>query len=258
MLYDLYCFQNRTYEQLSRDQKLSIKTIQKQLDNAVFHRKCISPCKWYIIMDTSYIKSIWWVMLFRLRDPITCTWKNLLWYYVEYETNFYYRKWIKELQDAWVQILWIVVDGRRWLLWGFDNIPTQMCHFHQKAIIRRMIWKYPIIQAHCELKDLMRWLWRISKETWTTRLYDLKRRYSKRLKEKNKQWRYMHTKARACFRSLEYHLPYLFVYIDYNWIPNSTNSWEWLFGRVKTKHALHRWLSPERTKKFIDWYLDWT
>ena len=38
-LYDLFCFQNRTYEQLKSIYKVSLKTIQKCLDWAIFKKR---------------------------------------------------------------------------------------------------------------------------------------------------------------------------------------------------------------------------
>lgn len=37
----------------------------------------------------------------------------------------------------------ITCDGRRGLLGSFGDIPTQMCHFHQVAIVRRYLTKNP-------------------------------------------------------------------------------------------------------------------
>ena len=37
----------------------------------------------------------------------------------------------------------ITCDGRRGLLGGFGDIPTQTCHFHQIAIVRRYLTKNP-------------------------------------------------------------------------------------------------------------------
>lgn len=38
-LYDDFCFENRTYKQLSKKYKVTIKTIQKWLDEALFKKK---------------------------------------------------------------------------------------------------------------------------------------------------------------------------------------------------------------------------
>ena len=209
-------------------------------------------------MDTTYFGSLWWVMLFRLRDPKKKKGENLLWYWVEYETNDMYRKGIRILQQHWVRILWITMDGRRGLLWGFGEIPTQMCHFHQKAIIRRNVGKKPKLDAHKELVDIAFMLGKITEKVRVEWLTDRERRYEKWLKEKNKNWNYQHRKARASVRSLKYHLKYLFKYKQNEWMPSTSNTWEWLFWRLKSKKVIHRGMTLERRKKFIDWYLNWT
>lgn len=209
-------------------------------------------------MDTTYFGSLWWVMLFRLWDPKKKKGENLLWYWVEYETNEMYRKGIRTLYQHWVSILWITMDWRRGLLWGFGDTSTQMCHFHQKAIIRRNVWKRPKLEAHKEILDISLCLGKFSEKVRTERLLDRERRYKKWLQEKNENWDYKHRKARSSLRSLKYHLKYLFTYKDYKWMPLTSNTWEWLFWRLKSKKAIHRGLTLERRKKFIDWYLNWT
>lgn len=247
-----------TYKQLSEDNNVTKKTIQKWLDSAIYTPRCTCDWKWYIIMDTTYVKWMWWVMTFRLRDIEKKKGKNLLWYRVMYETKLMYHKWIKQLLDSWIEILWITVDGGSWLLWSFWKIPTQMCHFHQKAIIRRNLWKKPKLEQHKELLDIAWWLWRISKKVWIERIFDREKRYSDRLKERNESWWFKHKKARSCIRSLKYHLKYLFVYKENIWMPATSNACEWSFWRLKSKKAIHRGMTIERRKKFINWYLNWT
>jgi len=90
-------------------------------------------------MDTSYWGSNFGVMLFK--DAYSG--ENLLKYYVDYETNKQYKNGIEELKKRGFEIQAIVCDGRRGLFQLFDNIPIQMCQYHQAAIIRRYITKKP-------------------------------------------------------------------------------------------------------------------
>ena len=99
-------------------------------------------------MDTTYWGRNFGVMLFK--DAYTK--ENLLKYYVKTETNSLYIQGVKELQSKGFEVLAIVCDGRKGLLQSFDNIPVQMCQFHQVAIIRRYITKNPKIHASIELK----------------------------------------------------------------------------------------------------------
>jgi len=77
---------------------------------------------------------------------------------VDYETNAGYYEGITELREAGREIEAIVCDGRRGLLTMFPNIPTQMCQFHQRQIIRRYITKNPVLDPNKELNDMMKWL----------------------------------------------------------------------------------------------------
>ena len=194
-------------------------------------------------------------MLFRLRDPVESKGHNLLWYRVTYETNKLYRQGIKELQDAGVEILWITMDWRRGLLQSFQDTPTQMCHFHFKAIIRRNIGKNPKIEVHQRIKEFVSCLWYITFELRNERFLLLKKQYESWLKEKNKKGEYKHRKARSCFRSIKNHSNHLFTYRLHPWMPHTTNAGEGYFSWVKTKKSLHRGMSTKRRKKFIDWYL---
>jgi len=45
----------------------------------------------------------------------------------------------------------------RWQTWSenvFSDIPVQMCHFHQKQIVRRYLTCNPILEAGIELKAI--------------------------------------------------------------------------------------------------------
>ena len=60
---------------------------------------------------------------------------------VKNENNTDYKNGVRELQEEGWTIKAIVCDGRKGLLTGFPDIPTQMCNFHQVAIVRRYITK---------------------------------------------------------------------------------------------------------------------
>ncbi len=101
-------------------------------------------------------------MLFK--DAITK--ENLLKYYVKNETNLLYKDSIKELQSKGYRIIAIVCNGRKGLLSSFNNIPVQMCQFHQAAIIRRYITKKPRLQASIELNQVVRLMAKTDKESF--------------------------------------------------------------------------------------------
>jgi len=253
-LWNEYCFRRQTYQNLSDDYGISTRTVQKYLDDYEFVDPKISPWDVVLLIDTTYFQDIG-IMAFK--DSTT---KKIIHYtIVEYENNFSYKQWVRELQEQWWNIQAIVCDGRRWLLGWFDDIPTQMCQFHQVAILRRYITKKPILEANKDLKYLGSILTCTDKETFT---YELKRYYEKhesflkerRWNESNKKWEYKHKRTRSAYFSLRRNIEYLFCSYTYIWaidIPTTTNALEWVFGHLKGKVSLHRGLRKERKIKLI-------
>lgn len=147
-IWEEYTQGKQTYQQLAKKYNCSKKTIQRKID---LHKVIIpkkEPRKVVVLMDTTYWGRNFGVMLFK--DAYSKG--NLLKYYVKTETNKLYIKGVKELQFKGFEILAIVCDGRKVLLQSFNEIPVQMCQFHQVAIIRRYITKNPKIRASIELK----------------------------------------------------------------------------------------------------------
>jgi len=60
----------------------------------------------------------------------------------------------------------IVCDGRKGLVKLFPNIPTQMCQFHQAAIIKKIPNQKPKTDAGKELKAFMKLLTKPDKESF--------------------------------------------------------------------------------------------
>ena len=261
LMWNDYCFGKQTYSQIAEKYWVSMRSIQTLLDSYEFISPIVMPSSIVLIMDTTYFWDIW-VMVFK--DAYS---KKILHYkIVVNENNYDYKQGVKELQQQWWKILAIVCDGRRWLLDGFHTlgIPTQMCQFHQAAILRRYITKKPLLQANKDLKELWALLTVTDRETFEYELERYYKKYEVFLKEKriNKKWRgeYMHKRTRSAYFSLKRNLNYLFCWYDYIWtidIPNTTNALEWVFGHLKGKVSLHRWLKKERKVKLILSLLHW-
>lgn len=258
-LWDKYSFGKQTYTQLSEEFRISVKTVQKILDSYEFITPQIQPRKIVLLMDTTYFWDLW-VMAFKDSESK----KIINFKLVRNENNRSYREWIRELQNQWWEIQAIVCDGRRGLLWGFEDIPTQMCHFHQAAILRRYITKKPILQANKDLKELWALLTITDRETFEYELEKYYESYKDFLKEKktNGKWKqeYVHKRTRSAYFSLKRNLKFLFCSYDHIWvidIPNTTNALEWVFGHLKGKVSLHRGLKRERKIKLILSLLHW-
>jgi choline kinase len=209
-------------------------------------------------MDTSYWGSNFGVMLFK--DSLTK--ENLLKYYVKYETNELYKRGIEELRNRGFEVVAIVCDGRRGLIKSFDNIPVQMCQFHQASIIRRYITKRPRILASIELQEIVSMMSHTDKDSfkgalelwyskWKTFLNE------RTINENTGKTFYTHKRLRSAYRSLKTNLPWLFTWYDFPElrIPNTNNALEGHFADLKNKLRNHNGLSLTRKKKFIDGFL---
>ena len=184
--------------------------------------------------------------------------KNLYRKEVKRETKQAYLDWVNYLQAKWREILAIVCDWKKGLLWGFWNIPTQMCIFHQQQIIKRYITQRPKLEANIEFKEIASMIGKIKKETLKIRIEDRYMRYKSFLDERNGSKKRVHTRTRKAYRSLKTNLEYLYVFKEYEWeieIPSTTNSLESVFWHMKQKVWLHRWLKKHRKLRLIDEFL---
>ena len=206
-------------------------------------------------MDTCYFRRGFGVMVFR--DCLSH--RNIFWKFLNYETLAEYRSGIDHIKSQGVHISGIVCDGKRGLFRAFGTIPVQMCQFHQVAIITRYITRNPKLQAGIELKSLIHKLTKSSKLDFSNLLNEWHTKWNEFLSEKayNEETgkeHYIHRRLRSAYRSLKSNLPYLFTYLEYpdSGIPNTTNSIEGLFSKLKTKLRTHSGIKEWRKKKIVN------
>ena len=252
-LWHKYCFRKQTYLELSEDYWVTVKTIQRYLDKYEFKIPIIKPTEVILLIDTTYFWDFW-IMVFKDANRN----KTINLKIVSNENNYDYKKWVEELKEQWWIIKAIVCDWRKWLLTWFTDIPTQMCNFHQVAIIRRYITKSSILEPNKTLKWISELLVHTDKETFSYYLELYWKTYKDFLNEKaiSSNWKmnFIHKRTISAYKSLKNNLKYLFTRYDYYWIidiPNTTNGLEWIFGHIKAKVSLHRWLKKERKIKLI-------
>ena len=156
-------------------------------------------------------------------------------------------------------VLAIVCDGRKGLMQLFNNIPVQMCQFHQVAIIRRYITKNPKLTASIELKELVAMLKMTDKESFEGMLEEWSVKWNSFLNERTinpetGKSHYSHKRLRSAHRSLKTNLNLLFTRYDFIElkIPNTTNAIDGHFSDLKNKLRNHNGLSKARKRKFID------
>lgn len=258
MWYD-YVHGKQTYRQLALRYNCSLRTIQRRIDGIVPNTPQTKPNQIVVLMDTTYFGRNVGVMLFK--DALTG--RNLLVKHIKYETNQLYLEGIQQLKENGYEITAIVCDGRRGLFNLFEDIPVQMCQFHQVSIITRYLTKKPKLEASKELKELTQILVKTDKESFTGGLQSWFEKWQKFLDErsidsKTKKSYYTHKKLRSAYRSLKNNMPYLFTWYDNLElrIPNTTNAIDGHFAALKNKLRNHNGLSITRKKKFINEFFE--
>lgn len=247
----------QTYWQLAMKYSCSIKTIQRKLDTVLPPKKSTFPGVSNVLMDTTYFGRKFGVMVFKDNHSGQILYKQ----YVKQETNKLYLFGIEEISRRGIKIQSIICDGRKGLFQLFDNIPIQMCNFHQIAIIRRYLTKKPKMQASKELWEVVLMLTNTDKESFEGGLVLWHNKWhsflnEKKVDDKGKN-KYVHKKLRSAYRSLQTNMPWLFTWYDnmeLN-IPNTTNAIDGHFSDLKNKLRNHNGLSITRKKKFIDEFL---
>jgi len=251
----LYSSGKQTYIQLASHFCCSPKTIQRWLDKALIIKRDEFSAVAVVIMDTTYFGRGFGVMVFKNSLDGVVLYKQ----YVRYETNALYLSGISEIIRRGISVQGIVCDGRRGLFGLFDDIPVQMCQFHQIQIVQRYLTRKPKSQAAIELKKLSLQLTKLTKEKLVVGLNNWYLRWSDYLNERSQspstgKTYYTHKRLRSAYLSLKRNLPYLFVFEDYKelMIPNTTNALDGQFADLKNKLRNHNGLSSKRKIKFID------
>lgn len=209
-------------------------------------------------MDTTYFRRDFGVMVFRDHYGKN----NVFWQYVSSEPVALYRQGINLLKCKGWTVRAIVCDGKRGVLKAFPDIPTQMCHFHQKSILRRYLTQNPKSDAASELLELSHYLKSIDQPSWISSLDLWHKQHSDYLMEKTidpvtGKWHYTHHRLRSAYRSLKVNTPHLFTWQNHPElnIPNTTNPLEGIFAELKTKLRLHAGINEDLKIKLTDYFL---
>jgi len=231
--------------------------VQRQLREVAVEKRELAPDEVVIVMDTTYFKRLFGVMVWRCPHRK----RNLLWKFLPYETIDAYKCGIEALEARRWKVKAIVCDGRRGLLKGF-SVPVQMCHFHQAAIVTRYVTRRPKLEAGQDLQALMRHLPKVDEAQFTLWLELWYDKWGEFLKERTideltERWHYTHRRLRSAYYSVKRNLPHLFTYLrhpELN-IPNTTNSLEGIFTHIKKNIRLHGGLRIHQKQPMIEEFL---
>ena len=256
-LWKEYVDGKQTLEQLGEKHGHSHVTIRGRLDTVTVPEQAIAPQPSVFITDTTFWGRGYGVCVFRSHDLK----KHVWWHEVEGEHMAHYRYGRAILEERGWTFRAAVVDGRRGFFNVFNDIPVQMCQFHQIKQVTKYLTRRPQTDAGRELRTLVLTLTRTDEAMFTAALDVWHAKWGTFIEEKTietfitgkSKWYYTHKKVRSAYRSLKTNLPYLFTYQNYPelHIPNTTNDLDGSFSVLKKKLAAHHGLRRDRRFKVI-------
>lgn len=235
---------------------MSEKWIQTKLDeNDIKPVVKLNPkTELVLVADTTFFSHSEGLTVFREPNLKKIIW----WKQTQGEKREIYRLGREHLEKNGFKIIAVVLDGRKGIREVFNGLPIQMCHFHQKRIVTRYLTSRPRLDAGVELRMIAKIIPHSNEKELTKKLNNWFENWKDFLKEKTinpntGRWFYTHKRIRSAYRSLINNLPYLYTYQRYPElkIPNTTNSLDGYFNRLKSLLNVHRGLNPKRRYRMI-------
>jgi len=240
---------------LSEEYGKSINWVRSKINAAKALEKEVAPNGYAMVADATFAKRIYGFLVYRIPEIK----KNVYFAPISYETIFEYQKGRIKVQKQGFTIRAITLDGRPGVRNLFSDIPVQMCHFHQKQIIRRYLTGNPKLEAGIELKAITDTLTYATEDVFAGKFNDWCDKWDTFLKERTTdpitgKWHYTHKNVRSARHSLKINLPYLFTYLKYPElnIPNTTNSLDGSFSWLKQKLNMHRGFTDQLRDKIVE------
>lgn len=253
MLWEQFAHEHATIAVLAKRHHRSEKWIRLRLDEYEPTSPVPQPRAFVAIGDATWIHGSWMLVL---RDPDRR--ENVYHREVASEATSDYQRARAELEEQGFTFLAIVGDGRLALPWAFSGIPFQMCHFHMEQIIIRYTTRYPKLPAAIELLEIVRTLSRTDAQSFTDTFALWCRTWDEFLQERSVnpetgRRAYTHRRLRSARDSIRRHLPHLFTFEKYPelTIPNTTNSLDGSFKKLKMAIGIHSGLTHARKLKLI-------
>ena len=143
----------------------------------------------------------------------------------------------------------------------FYQYRFQHCQFHQVMTVKTKLTLHPKLQASQELLAIAKILCHTDKDSFIGALTAWYEKWKEFINERAKgtdgKTHYVHKNTRSAYMSLKRNMPWLWTFYDFPELhmPNTNNELEALNSTLKAKLDLHKGISKERRKVFIQDFL---
>jgi len=258
VLWQKYIWHRQTVKQLAKSYSKSERWIRQQLETVPMCQAIIKPQPVVVVADTTFFKKKgqgFGVCVFRSPQLK----KNLIWRPVLTENADIYFQLRYQLEKRGFKLKAAIIDGKPGVYEIFSDLPVQMCHFHQSAIMTRYLTARPKLPAGQILRQIALTITRSNEDRLRKQLSGWHQQWESFLNEKtfnpetNRKF-YTHRRLRSAHRSITKNLPLLYTYQKYPElnIPNTTNSLDGSFSHLKDMLRIHRGLNRTKKLKMVD------
>ena len=244
-----------TVSDLAREFGVSRSTIHRKLNHvyeeSLPHKTARSVV---LLMDATYWGRNFGIII--MKDSIV---GDVLWYKFisKKETIADYKEGVEWLEANGYTIVAVVCDGLKGLRAIMTGYKFQLCQFHQVMSIKTKLTMHPKLEASRELLSLSRMLCHTDKDSFVGAFEAWENKWDSFLRERAEdasgKSHYIHKELRSAYLSLKRNMPWLWTWYDYPElnIPNTNNALESLNSDLKAKLNLHKGISKEHRKVFI-------
>lgn len=251
-----YLTNKQTYKEISIRYGVSESTVKRKIRTVEEVWAPVIPRKaGFLLLDTTYFGRNWGVLVAMDAQSGQVLYRT----YVKRERIKDYLECVQFIESQGFVVKGMVIDGMRGLFQAFSKYQVQMCHFHQRAILKRYLTASPKLEAGKELLALSKQLSGATEQMFMHLFEQWENTWNDFLNERNVnpltgRSHYVHKRLRSARRSLKTNMPYLFVYqLNENiGLPNTNNRLEGKFTDLKKNLNNHSGMSKENRKRFID------
>lgn len=254
LLWTKHVWNRQTAPQLEETYGRSEKTIRRYFNRIEIREKRHDPRNVTLVIDASFFHRGDGFLV--AKDPERS--EVIYAASISSETKAEYEKVRTEIEKLGYTIQAVVLDGRTGIPSVFNDIPVQICQFHQLQIIRRKLTLKPQTDAGKALLAIGLNITRFHEKELSERLTAWHQRYHALIEERTyllgtRRWHYTHRRMRSAYRSLIKNLPFLYTFEKYPAlkIPNTTNCLDGHFSSVKEKLGVHRGQNKKRRWNMI-------
>jgi hypothetical protein len=272
-LFKQYVLFGLTYEVLSYQSKISIKTLHTAFTTYLANNppQEPSPSSSYssffephvLLIDGLWFNRFFVLMVYRESG-------NLKILRISTDRKELKRTIVRDLQiikEKGYIFSGITTDGGKPIRGSLQKVyprhPHQVCLAHMHRAVISNIGQHPQELHILSLKQIADLVWHINtkqqKEVWSLLVECWMQRHKQYLNEKRtddtgRSW-YIHAKVRKACRLLDAIYFQSLVFLDYPFLPKTTNEIEAQFGHLGKRWLAHRGMRQERWELFMKWFV---